>query len=192
MRSLAASGQTGEGAATGAAVPGYHPLIKFAHWTTLLLVIGLFATAWLADVASSAGRHDALVQVHRSLGLGVLGLTLFRLAWRWRSRAPCLPADSPRAQVVAARAVHGMLYVLLVSQPLIGLVYSNARGVRVSLLLVGELPALVGRDKFLARQALAAHETVALVLLALVALHTIAALYHHIVRRDGVLRTMLR
>ena len=60
-----------------------------------------------------------------------------------------------------------------------------------SLYLLGELPPVVGPDKLLAKKAMAAHELVACLLVALVALHAGAALFHHFVRRDNVLKAML-
>ena len=68
---------------------------------------------------------------------------------------------------------------------------TNARGRRVDFYFLGELPAVVGPDKILAKQAMVAHELVAYLLVALVALHAAAALFHHFVRRDNVLNAML-
>jgi cytochrome b561 len=83
------------------------------------------------------------------------------------------------------------LYALLLIQPILGLLQTNAHGERVNLFLLGQLPALIGRDRPLARQLLAAHETVGLLFLGLIALHAAAALYHHLWRRDDTLRAML-
>jgi len=72
-----------------------------------------------------------------------------------------------------------------------GLLNTNARGRRVDFYFLGELPPVVGPDKILAKLAMAAHELVAYLILALVALHAAAALFHHFVRRDDVLNAML-
>jgi cytochrome b561 len=76
-------------------------------------------------------------------------------------------------------------------QPVLGLLNTNARGRRVDFYFLGELPALVGPDKVFAKPAMAAHEFGAYLLVALVALHAVAALFHHFVRRDNVLDAML-
>jgi cytochrome b561 len=191
MSSIATSQETRRPAAKGDPVAAYDPVVKAVHWATLLLIAAMFATVWVADAAATREQHHLLIQLHRSLGVTVLGLTLFRLAWRLHARVPRLPADLPRLQILAARAVQVSLYGLLVVQPLLGLMHSNARGVRVDFFFLGRLPAIVGRDEGLARQAMAAHEVVAILLLAVIGLHAAAALFHHFVRRDDVLKTML-
>jgi cytochrome b561 len=83
------------------------------------------------------------------------------------------------------------LYPLLLTQPILGLLHTNAHGDRVNLFFLGDLPAIIGRDRQLATQLLGAHKMVGLVLLGLIALHASAALYHHFWRRDDTLRAML-
>lgn len=146
---------------------------------------------WASHAAGSREQSALLVQLHRSMGLTILALTLFRLAWRWNARIPPLPAELPLFQKLAARATEYALYVLLLLQPALGLLNTNARGRRVDFYFLGELPPVIGPDKVLAKQAMAAHEFVAYLLVALVALHATAALFHHFVRRDNVLQAML-
>ena len=79
----------------------------------------------------------------------------------------------------------------MLTQPILGLLWTNAYGDRVNLFFLGQLPALIGRDRPLARQLGEVHETVGFLLLGLIALHASAALYHHFWRRDGTLEAML-
>jgi cytochrome b561 len=169
----------------------WDPVVKWVHWSTLLLIAAAFAAVWASESAPSREQHTMLVQLHRSLGITVLALTLFRLGWRWRARVPSLPAGLPEIQKAAARATEYLLYLLLLIQPVLGMIHTNARGDRVDFYFLVELPAIFGRNKLLAREALAVHGLVAELLLAIIALHASAALYHHYVRRDGVLRAML-
>jgi cytochrome b561 len=118
-------------------------------------------------------------------------LTLLRLAWRWRAPIPELPADLPAAQKVAARVTEWYLYLLLLAQPILGILHANGRGSRVGFYFLGQLPPIIGADKALAKQAMTAHEFIGYLLLALIGLHAAAALFHHFIRRDGVLETML-
>jgi cytochrome b561 len=87
---------------------------------------------------------------------------------------------------LAAQGSEWALYALLLIQPILGVLYTNAQGDRVNLFYLGRLPALIGRDRALERQLGEVHETVGLVLLGL-----IGALYHHFWRRDETLRAML-
>ena len=169
----------------------YDGVMRAIHWTTLALVAGAFAAVWIADPALVGPYVRPVIQVHRSLGLTVAALTIFRLAWRWRARIPPLPGDLPMVQKIAARAAEGVLYVLLVAQPVIGLLYTNAYGLRVNLYFLGELPALIGRDRPLAAQLGNVHFFLGYSLLVLIGLHSAAALFHHFIRRDDVLNAML-
>jgi cytochrome b561 len=172
-------------------VQSYDRVLKTIHWVSLLLVTAAYAAVWASHVAASAERHAALVQLHRSLGVTVFALTLLRLGWRCRARLPELPAELPRLQQAAARATEWLLYALLVVQPLLGALNTNARGRRIEFYFLGALPPVIGPDKALAREAMMAHEFVAYLLLAIIGLHSAAALFHHFIRRDGVLEAML-
>lgn len=165
--------------------------IRILHWLTLFLVAAIFVLAFSIDFASSRAEAVALTQLHRSFGLTLWAVTIGRLAWRQFARFPNWPADMPPAMRLAAQGSEYALYALLLIQPLLGLIYTNAHGDRVDLFLLGRLPALIGRDRPLAKQLLSAHETVGLVFLGLIALHAAAALYHHFWRRDDTLRAML-
>ena len=166
-------------------------VIQVAHWLTLFLVAIIFVLAFSINFASSNTAAIALTQLHRSFGVTVWGVTLGRLVWRQLSHFPNLPFDMPLAMRLAARCSEFALYALLLVQPILGLLQTNARGVRVNLFLLGELPALIGKDRLLAQQLLQWHEMVGFFLLGLIALHALAALYHHFWRRDNTLMAML-
>ena len=178
-------------AKVAASADRYDRIAKAVHWTTLLLIAVVYVTVWTSHAVGSREQSALLVQLHRSIGVTIFALTLFRLAWRWIARIPPPPAELPLFQRVAARATEYVLYLLLLLQPALGLLNTNARGQRVNFYLLGELPSVVGSDKVFAKQAMAAHEFGAYLLVALVALHAAAALFHHFVRRDNVLDAML-
>ena len=178
-------------AKVAAPADSYDRIAKAVHWTTLLLIAGVYMIVWASHAVGSREQSALLVQLHRSIGVTIFALTLFRLAWRWIARIPPLPAELPLFQKFAARATEYVLYLLLLLQPALGLLNTNARGRRVDFYFLGELPPVIGPDKVLAKQAMAAHEFVAYLLVALVALHAAAALFHHFVRRDNVLKAML-
>ena len=169
----------------------YDRVMRAVHWMTLLLVAGAFTAIWIADPALVGAYVRPVVQIHRSLGLTVAALTIFRLVWRWHARIPALPADLPVLQKIGARAVEGVLYVLLLAQPVVGLLYTNAYGQRANLFLLAELPALIDRDKPLAAQLGNVHSFLGYSLLTLIGLHAAGALFHHFIRRDEVLNAML-
>jgi cytochrome b561 len=131
------------------------------------------------------------MQLHRSLGLTVLALTIGRLAWRSRARIPPLPGDLHPLQKAAARGTEALLYLLLLMQPLLGLLQTGARGQAVDLYFLVRLPAVIGTDRPLARQLHDLHALTANALLILIGMHSAAALFHHFIRGDDVLNAML-
>jgi len=170
----------------------FDPVIRFVHWLTLFLVAAIFVLAFsIIYFASSREEAVALIQLHRSFGVTVWVVTLGRLVWRQFSRFPNWPADMPQTMRLAAQWSEHALYAFLLTQPILGLLQTNAYGDRVNLFFLGQLPALIGQDRPLAKQLLAVHVTVGLLLLGLIALHASAALYHHFWRRDDTLDAML-
>jgi len=170
----------------------FDPVIRFLHWLTLFLVAAIFVLAFsIIYFASSREEAVTLIQLHRSFGVTVWVVTLGRLVWRQFSRFPNWPADMPQTMRLAAQWSEHALYAFLLTQPILGLLQTNAYGDRVNLFFLGQLPALIGQDRLLAKQLLAVHVTVGLLLLGLIALHASAALYHHFWRRDDTLDAML-
>ena len=169
----------------------FEPTIRILHWLTVLLIAVIFILAFSIDFASSRAEAVALTQLHRSFGITVWAVTLARLVWRQFARFPNWPADMPQAMRFGAQWSEYALYALLLTQPILGLLWTNAYGERLNLFFLGQLPALIGRDRPLARLLGEAHATVGFLLLGLIALHAAAALYHHFWRRDDTLRAML-
>ena len=169
----------------------YDRVIRTLHWMTLALIAAIFATAWTAHSGVAGDWYQPVMQLHRSLGLSVLGLTVFRLLWRLRARVPGLPGDLHPLLKLAARTTEGLLYALLLGQPLLGVLQTNARGRQVPLFFVGPLPPLIDPDRWLARQLHGLHALAANGLLVLIGMHAAAALFHHFIRRDDVLNAML-
>ncbi len=174
-----------------APLDSYDRVLKAVHWSTLLLIAAAYIAIWASHAVATKEEEAFLTHLHRSLGVTVFVLTLFRLGWRWHARIPSLPTDLPAIQKVAARVAEYVLYALMLIQPILGILYINARGRRVDFYFLGELPPIVGTDKMLAKQAVAAHDIIAYVLLAVIALHAAAALFHHFIRRDDALNAML-
>ena len=164
---------------------------RLMHWLTAGLMLSVFVLAFSTDLATSRASHTALLQLHRSVGLTVWVVTLFRLAWRHFAKYLDWPSDMPQTMRVAATASEYALYALLLAQPILGFLQTNAYGDHVNLFFIGQLPALIEKNQSLAHQLLTVHEVVGFSLLGLIALHVSAALFHHFWRRDDTLTAML-
>jgi cytochrome b561 len=116
---------------------------------------------------------------------------ILRLLWRSLNATPLLPTTLKPYERLLARLNHALLYVLLFAMPLSGWMMSSARGFPVSWFGFFTLPDLVPKNKPLYDALLTTHQTLAWVLAAVVTLHVAAALKHHFMLRDDVLRRML-
>jgi cytochrome b561 len=161
------------------------------HWLTAAFMLSVFVLAFLFDLATSRASHIAFLQLHRSMDLAVWLLTLFRLAWRLNAKYPDWPSDMSETMRAVARTTEFALYLLLLLQPILGLLQTNARGERANVFFLGQLPALIEKNRPLAQHLFIAHKVVGFSLLCLIALHVSAALFHHFVRRDDILTAML-
>ena len=164
---------------------------RLMHWLTAGLMLGVFVLAFSIDIATSRTSHMAFLQLHRSIGLTIWVLTMARFAWRCFAKYPNWPSDMSRTMQVLAMASEYGLYALLLTQPILGLLQTNAHGDQVNLYFIGRLPALIEKNRQLAQQLLAAHKAVGFSLLGLITLHASAALFHHFWRRDDTLTAML-
>ena len=169
----------------------YHPIAKALHWLVALLVAIQFAIAWTMPDIGPHTRLGRLISLHLTVGTLIALAVLVRICWRLRHSAPGAIATEPRWLRLGARATHGTLYGLLLIVPLLGVVAAAARGWRVFLFPRVALPALLPRGSKSGFLAGDVHAFLAYALLAIVALHIAAALYHRLILHDQVLARML-
>ena len=164
---------------------------KLLHW---LMAVGVIAAAAIAliseDLSSSRQRYEWMVY-HKSIGLTLLGLLLLRLAWRLSNPTPAMPAGLPVWQHWAAKFSHGLLYLLLLWMPITGWLAHSASGLPLKWFGLYRVPGLIEKDSGAKHLAEDLHGIGAWVLAVLFALHVAAALKHHFIDRDNVLRRML-
>ncbi|MFE0757049.1 cytochrome b [Inquilinus sp. NPDC058860] len=162
------------------------------HWTIAALILLVQVPAGLTMNRVGPGLlQNILYDTHKMTGLTMFALAVVRLLWRWANPVPVLPADLPPWQAAVARLTHGLLYLLILAMPVSGFLYTAMDGFPVPLFYLANLAELVPVNKPAAAVAKAVHLNLIWVLLAVVVLHVAAALHHHLVRRDGILRRML-
>jgi cytochrome b561 len=166
-------------------------IAQLFHWTVVVLLIVQVTLAFMADDLPNGMRKLTLLARHKSVGITILILVILRLLWRQFNQTPELPDDLKRYERFLARFTHAALYVLLFALPLSGWMMSSARGFPVSWFGFIQLPDLVPKSKPLYDFFVATHETLACLLGLVVTLHVAAALKHHFIRKDDVLRRML-
>ena len=172
--------------------PSFDGLTIRLHWATVLLVLALFASAWLHALAEGRQSDFApvLLQIHRSFGATVWVITALRLAWRLTNASlPPFPAQMTELHRATVRWSEYGLYALLLGQPATGLL-TTLLGGRAFALFLWRIPPLVPRDEMLRAAFHLSHEFGAWALAVLTVSHAAAALFHHFVLRDDVLECM--
>lgn len=160
------------------------------HWSTVAALIISVACVLLRDVTEAQKLRILLLDAHRQFGLFVLLALGLRLAQRL-SGGMLQHREPSKVVRFAAHAAHLAMYVMLFVLPLLGLMANSARGMGVNFLGLVPMPHLVSSDPDVADTLVDYHVWAAWGMLALVVAHIAAALWHHMVRRDGVLVAML-
>jgi cytochrome b561 len=162
------------------------------HWIIVLLILGLAVVGLTLDELPRSPKYFWVYTAHKSMGITVLALMLLRLGWRLYAGAPAPVPGTPAWQRAAAALSHWGLYGLAIAMPLSGWLYDSASGLRpFEWFGLFPMPKLVPPSESLADTAHDWHETLFWVLVALIAVHASAALYHHLFRRDATLARML-
>jgi cytochrome b561 len=141
-------------------------------------------------VSTVRPTYLTLVSIHKPLGIAILVLVLIRLALRLRYGAPALPVDLPWPMKLAAEGSHYALYALMIAMPLIGWGMLSAAAYPVVLFGGWHLPPILPQSDSLHTLLWDAHFYLAFAFFALILLHVAGALFHALVRRDGVFQAM--
>ncbi len=160
------------------------------HWLMFLLIIGAwFAIETRDDFPKGSAERDAWMLLHKSLGVSVFFLVWLRMGARFAQVTPVGIGSAWQQKV--AKFLHVGLYILMIAMPVTGMLASQFYGKPVSWFGLFELPMLVNENKESGEILKEIHETGFAVLLTLLAAHIGAALYHHFVRKDDVLKRIL-
>jgi len=162
------------------------------HWATalLVLVLWLLAQAWGFLPRGSAPRH-ALQAAHISFGLVLTLVLAARIFWRLGPGRRHVPPAEPGLLEQGARAVHVVLYLLLICVVPAGLVNIWAQNDKLTFFWLFSIVMPPRPDHAVATTVNAVHWWIATSILILAGGHALAALFHHYVLRDGVLLRML-
>jgi cytochrome b561 len=169
----------------------YGAVAKFLHWSIVILIISQYVIAEAAEELPDGLDKFAMITRHKSLGMLVLALAILRILWKLANKGQPAPVPMARPHQVAAAAGHGLLYLLLLAQPISGWMMSSAANYPVTFFGLFEFPALVGADHDLHETLEEVHEALFTVLAVVAAGHALAAILHHVWMKDDALRRML-
>ena len=164
---------------------------KTLHWAAAALILVLLIHGWIMVGLPTREMRFTHYGWHASVGYTTLALMLGRVLWRWINAVPSLPAAA-RWEIIAARAGHAGLYLLIFVASLSGWAMAGTmrRPLDAGLLGVIPVPAIL-TDRALKDQLESAHSLIAWTLAALVAVHIAGALYHLWLKKDDIMQRML-
>jgi cytochrome b561 len=159
------------------------------HWSIALLILAAFLLGLTVDDFPKAW-NATVVNIHALIGLAVLALTMVRVVWRMGHKPPPLPRSSNPLLEKSSKAVHLLLYFMMILVPVIGIptLFYRGRGINFGFF---QIPPLLPRVPELFRPLTELHELSAYALLTLGVGHVLAALYHQIVLRDRLMWRMV-
>ena len=170
--------------------PARFPAVsRVLHWLMALMIVAmLFIGVGMA--ASLSPRYERLVSIHRPLGIAIFVLCVIRLINRFINPPPALPDTLPSVQRFAAKASHAVLYALMFILPLVG--WGMLSAARYPIVLYGplRLPPILPHNLTLYAWLRELHTGLAYLFFATFLAHFAAALFHGLIRRDGVLQSM--
>lgn len=169
--------------------PRFNPLQRLLHWVMAVCILAMLFIG-VGMLSTVTPKFLPLMETHKSLGVVILVLVLIRLAVRLRYGAPALPKDLPEPMKLAAELSHYVLYALMIAMPLLGLALLFTADYPVVIFGRAWVPQMLPQSDSLHTLFWNAHYYLAFCFFALVLLHIAAALYHALVRRDGVFESM--
>jgi len=171
----------------------YNAPAKWFHWVTTALMFVALPTGIVIPHIKDASKM-VFYAIHESAGLTLFAVALARLAWRLRHPVPPHPGVSPMMRK-AADATHHALYAAMILQPVLGFLATNAFGFPMqgatAYLGLFDLPKFMEANTPLAEWLLMFHVWLGWTIVALLALHISAVVFHQAIRRDGTLLRMV-
>lgn len=167
----------------------YNNVARALHWIIAILII---FNLFLGFAHEALPRDWKVMPVHKSIGLTILALTVLRLLWRLTHKGPPLPAGMPVWEKGAAHVTHFAFYAFMAVMPLTGWIMSSAGNRPLNWFFLFDVPKFaVSKSDAIVGLSGGAHEIGAFVWAALIVVHVLAALRHHFILKDDVLRRML-
>ncbi len=177
-----------------AAQTRYSKIAIVLHWTIAVLIIGLIIFGLLMTNPNTPNRF-VLYQLHKSFGIMVLLLSIFRLVWRLLHRPPALPKDMEKWEILAAKFTHIAFYVIMIGMPLLGwaMVSASPLPIPTELFWTIAWPDLpfIPESKDLEETFEFLHGNIGKLTIGLILLHFGAAMKHHFVNKDNVFVRMM-
>lgn len=166
----------------------YSRVARMLHWAMgLLIILNLIGGIFHEEL-----NAEIVMPLHKATGILLLGLAVLRILWRLTHRPPPLPENMAGLEKLVSHLGHFILYAMMVIIPLSGWIMSSASRWPISFYgLFDVMKFAVSKDDTIVGISHEAHELLGYAMIGLLVLHVAAALRHHFVLKDGVMRRML-
>ncbi|NNM60076.1 MAG: cytochrome b [Legionellales bacterium] len=169
----------------------YGYIAMVLHWLIALIIIGMLCVGIYMVRLPISLEKLKLYGMHKEVGFLVLLLVILRLEWRLTNRVPALPDTMPTWQKWAAHGSHILLYLFMFAMPITGWLLTSAAGLPVSFFGLFVIPTIIPANPTWLMVFTYIHHWLGFSLIALLMVHTAAALQHHFIDKDTILRRML-
>jgi len=178
--------------------PRYHGIAIGLHWLIALLIIGMLAVGkYMTSLEPENPLRFALTQWHKSFGITLLFLVIWRVLWRFTHKPPSLENALKPWEIKVAETTHWLLYLLMIAIPITGWIMVSASPLNLPTLLFKTIPwphlppfDTMPDKKSIADLFLRIHDITASIMIVLLLGHIGAALRHHLLIRDNILSRM--
>ncbi len=171
-------------------ITGYSVMGKAYHWLMALLVFIMVPMGLVMADLQPGALQNAFFFYHKSIGILLFVLVVLRLLQHWITPPPPPPVSLAPPLRIVSRTVHGLLYLVLILNPILGWIGLSLYGAPIPFFGLFDLPSLTEQNRANAEGVLDFHETIGVIFAWLVGLHILGALYHGIIARDGIAERM--
>ena len=170
----------------------YHPVTKCLHWGIVISIMGMLILGFSFNWITNRSLQVTFIQWHKAFGLCVLVFIMLRIIWHVVSEHPAQPVSVSKIEASCARGVQWSLMIMTLLLPLSGWIMSTASGRTTSIFGLFSLKAPgVSKDAHVSWWMWVVHHWGAWLIIGLMALHIVAAFWHHCVNKNNILSRML-
>ncbi len=168
----------------------YRRPARILHWLVAAIVLYLVVAGFAIVYIEEFPGKETIYNLHRSFGFVVLVLMVIRLGYRIMHPPPQYPDYMPPLQKFVAGTVHGLLYAILLINPVVGWVATSAYPAPIWIFGLFELPPLVGKNEMLSKLLFDVHHFLGIATVVMVAIHVGGAVFHQMFQKDNIIRRM--
>lgn len=172
----------------------YTRTAQYLHWIMSLIfilawIIGFYSGNFLSYEVDGNFKGQ-VITLHKNIATTILFLVVIRIFWRYTHPAPKLPATMSKSMKTLAHLGHLALYFMLLALPITGCLFSWSAGHPAPVLYLFEIPRLVQDNPELLAIVKPLHIWISWAAGLLLVGHIVAALKHHFIDKDNVLKSM--